>query len=87
MPSHGDILNCAVNIECAVCKAQALRKAYFDLLRGIDQCVVSSSKYGNCLILSPVNTYISHKQYNDNKYPALQLLFYNILTVIPLSKH
>ena len=29
-----------------MCKAQALRKAYFDLLRGIDQCVILSSKYG-----------------------------------------
>ena len=36
-----------------MCKAQALRKAYFDLLRGIDQCVISSSKYGTlykCII-------------------------------------
>ena len=34
-----------------MCKAQALRKAYFDLLSGIDQCVVSSSKYSICFKL------------------------------------
>ena len=34
-----------------MCKAQALRKAYFDLLRGIDQRMVSSSKYGICFKL------------------------------------
>ena len=43
-----------------MCKAQALRKAHFNLLRGIDQCVISSSKYGSALRINPYSTYVDY---------------------------